>query len=360
MTTITQTTNMSAAKVNAFVKAFMVKAKDTVDDEAYDAIMATWEGQDNQEELENTFKAAAKGWKSKGKGKSKIKDKNAPKRGSSAYIFFCKDHRAEAKKKLGDDASLGDVGKELGSMWNKAKSTKKVAKYNSQAAEDKKRYEREMEAYVPPSEEELEAMAPKKRKKSSGKKRGKSAYMFFCAEERTAIKADKPDLAPKEVMSELGRRWKEAKEGDISKWEKLAKASKEAAAEANSSGPSEDEDSKSSSEEDELVEEIKPTWKTKADKKSGKTFYYNTETKQSQWETPDELDEEAPATKSNSTKSKKKIYAYSFWVKQHRDEVGRSTGFKNKELTKELSKQWKALGQEEKAEWKEKAIAAAE
>ena len=376
---------MSAAKVNAFVKAFMDKAKDNMDEKAYEAILALWEGKDNQEELVHTFKAT------KGKKrKSKIKDKNAPKRGSSAYIFFCKDHRASAKKKLGHGASLGEVGKELGRLWNEAKASGEVGKYNSQAAEDKKRYLAEMEAYVPPSEEELEAMAPKKRKKkrksgSSGKKRGKSAYMFFCAEERAAIKADRPELSPKEVMVELGRRWKEAKKGNISKWEKLAKTSKEEAAKANSSGDElvVETEASSSGDEDELVEETKtkakpkakakptkPLWKSKLDKKSGKTFYYNTKTRKTQWEKPDEMDEEPhvpkeeSSTKKSSTKKsstkKKRVYAFAFWKKQHKDDVAKETGLSGTDLTKELSKRWKDLSIVEKQRVKEAAKEAAE
>ena len=72
MTSNTQTSNMSAAKVNAFVKAFMVKAKDSVDDEAYEAILAMWNGDENQTELASSFKV---GRKSGSKGK-KLKDKN--------------------------------------------------------------------------------------------------------------------------------------------------------------------------------------------------------------------------------------------------------------------------------------------
>ena len=54
-------------------------------------------------------------------------------------------------------------------------------------------------------------------------RRGKSAYMFFCAEERVKIKEELPDLTPREVMVELVRRWKKTKTGDTSKWDELAK-----------------------------------------------------------------------------------------------------------------------------------------
>ena len=395
---------MSAAKVNSFVHAFMVKAKDTVDDEAYEAIIAMWNGGENQAELAASFKP---GRKSGSKGK-KLKDKNAPKRGSSAYIYFCKDFRAAAKAELGDDATLGQVGKELGRLWHEAKYAEKVGKYNKLAAEDKKRYLKEMETYERPSDEELEEQnkgkrkkGGKKKRKSSGKKRGKSAYMFFCAEERLKIREEDPELAPREVMSELGRRWKEAKKGDTSKWDELAKESKEEAAKANSSGEEEgpkpsvskpkpkpkdeddDDDELVEEEEDELVEEKKqptktstkkPLWKAKLDKGSGKTYYYNTKTRKTQWAKPAAMDDEEPPapktptkssvkkTKSSTKKSskKKRVYGSVYWKEQHKDEVAKESGLSGGALTKELSKRWKAFSKEDKAEWTVKAKAAAE
>ena len=221
MTSNAQKSNMSE-KVNAFMKAFMVKAKDEMEEDAYDAVLAMWDGAENQADLTETFKSA------RNSGGKKLKDKNKPKRGKSAYIFFCGANRAKAKAGLDDDATLGDVGKKLGEMWQAAKASGNIKKYIKQAEKDKKRYAKEMETYVRPSDEELEAQNKGKRKKrskkkKSNKKRGKSAYMFFCAEMRSEIKEDDPDMSPTEVMVELGKRWRTAKEGDTSKWDKMAK-----------------------------------------------------------------------------------------------------------------------------------------
>ena len=43
-------------------------------------------------------------------------------------------------------------------------------------------------------------------------KRGKSAYIFFCTVERAQVKEDYPEMSPKEITSELGRRWQEIKD----------------------------------------------------------------------------------------------------------------------------------------------------
>ena len=100
------------------------------------------------------------------------KDPNKPKRGKSAYLFFCGDHRASVKEELGDEAKATEVTAELGRQWNelkestKAADKKKIAKYEEQAKKDKERYLTEMAEYEPPSDGELgEAVVEKKPKK---------------------------------------------------------------------------------------------------------------------------------------------------------------------------------------------------
>jgi len=384
------------AKLNAFVEAFMEKAGD-MGYCRWDEIMSEWRDLKNQQELETIFKTVKKRKKRK---KRKKKDKDAPKRGRSAYIYFCSKNRADAKKKSGDGATLGQVGKELGLMWTAAKLNKEISEYEKLAKADKVRYQREMADYVPPSDEELEEQQSKKSKRK--RKRGLSAYMIFCKNERATINAELPDLHPNKVMSELGKRWREAKKGDISKWNKLAKKSKAEAAEANAAASTDDDEKPKSEEaastdddekakkakkpktkkpkseeaastddekaktkdededEDELIEENKPLWKIKVDSTTGKTYYYNTKTRKPQWNKPDEMDDEEAKAPAPKKKNGKRIYAYAFWVTQHRTKIGEDTSLKGKKLTKELSKRWKALSKEEKAEWKTKAVAESE
>ncbi|VDC02285.1 unnamed protein product [Peniophora sp. CBMAI 1063] len=90
-----------------------------------------------------TRKAAAK--KTDGKKTRAKKDKNAPKRGLSAYMFFSQDHREQVKKDH-PDASFGELGKILGGKWKEMDDDDKKP-YIKQAAEDKARYEREKEEY---------------------------------------------------------------------------------------------------------------------------------------------------------------------------------------------------------------------
>ena len=77
---------------------------------------------------------------------TKEKDPNAPKRGKSAYLYFCNMNRDSARKALGPDAKATDVTSKLGSMWNQLKNDKRSAelsKYEKMAAEDKERYEKD-------------------------------------------------------------------------------------------------------------------------------------------------------------------------------------------------------------------------
>ena len=62
-------------------------------------------------------------------------------------------------------------------------------------------------------------------------KRGKSSYLFYCADERNTVKSEMPTAKPTEVTAELGRRWrllKESKEpADAERREKYVKAAEE-------------------------------------------------------------------------------------------------------------------------------------
>jgi hypothetical protein len=73
------------------------------------------------------------------------KDKDAPKRPLSAYMFFSKDMR-DVIKAENPSITFGETGKALGAKWAEAdEPTKK--KYTEMADEDKERYAKEMKAY---------------------------------------------------------------------------------------------------------------------------------------------------------------------------------------------------------------------
>jgi hypothetical protein len=78
--------------------------------------------------------------KASGKKGSK-KAKGGPKRATTAFILFSKDHRAKVVK-ANPEAAFGEVGKLLGEAWSNATAADKK-KYEALAAKDKARYEKE-------------------------------------------------------------------------------------------------------------------------------------------------------------------------------------------------------------------------
>jgi len=76
------------------------------------------------------------------------KDPNKPKRGKSAFMFFCDKYRpkliADQKKK--GKVNIGEVAKKLGADWKKLKDNQKKS-FNEAAAKDKERYEKEIAEY---------------------------------------------------------------------------------------------------------------------------------------------------------------------------------------------------------------------
>ncbi|XP_064608468.1 high mobility group protein B1-like [Liolophura sinensis] len=103
-----------------------------------------------------------------GKRKRKNKDPNAPKRGLSAFFFFCNEERAKVKA-ANPSLSMGEIARELGKRWEKVQGASR-SKYEQDAARDKARYEQEMQAYKAksgiPQKKGSAAAAPSPKKKA--------------------------------------------------------------------------------------------------------------------------------------------------------------------------------------------------
>jgi hypothetical protein len=161
-----------------------------------------WNEEDNMKAFTALLINAANAVKRNSSDK-KIKDPLKPKGKKSAYIIFCTKKREEAKKLLNPDAKATEVTSKLGQMWNELKNSKKTADKKmlqlceQEAAEDKARYDEDMKDYVPPSDDELIASKGKGKGKGSKKKSDpnapkgkKSAYIFFCSDNRDAAKSE--------------------------------------------------------------------------------------------------------------------------------------------------------------------------
>lgn len=78
------------------------------------------------------------------KSRSK-KDKDAPKRALSAYMFFSQDNRERVKSE-NPAASFGEIGRLLGAKWKDMSEAQKQP-YNDMADRDKARADSEKSAY---------------------------------------------------------------------------------------------------------------------------------------------------------------------------------------------------------------------
>jgi hypothetical protein len=152
--------------------------------------------------------------------KSPKKDPKSPKRGTTAYIYFCKDKRPKLKE-ANPEMKGKEITSELSSMWKNISDRKKV-KYTDLATEDKKRYTDELDGYTP-----SEGFEKPISKESATITKPRSSFVFFSKEQRYIIKQEKPEMDYKEVVSELSIRWKNLKDSAKEKYIELARKDKE-------------------------------------------------------------------------------------------------------------------------------------
>jgi hypothetical protein len=326
--------------MNSFTQCAIAKfVAKFLSDNGSEELVEKWNDQDNADAF-----LALVGKAYKRSSDKKLKDPNAPKRGKSAYIFFCSKNREKAKERLGEGAKATEVTSELGKMWTELKaSTKKADKailagFEVEAAEDKSRYDEEKKDYQPPSDEDLSKTTRiKKGRKTSDKdpnspKGRKSAYIYFCSAMRAQVKEELGEEGKSLIMTELGKRWKELKEDDY-RAEELAEYTKMAA---------DDKARYEVEKEDKTVEQVDEKSKKKVEKKV-------------------ETDDEKPASKKkqvkkNENESHKKKTGYSYFCSHNREGVKtNNTEMKAQDITRELARLWKELTKDEQKEWSDSA-----
>jgi hypothetical protein len=154
------------------------------------------------------------------------KDPNAPKRPKSSYLYFCAKYRTEVTNELGVDTKVTEVTRVLGLKWKKLKEDKtklnEFESFEKMAKNDKERYNNELLEYKP-----AEEFVSKVKSKVSGPKRAKSAYLYFCEENREQACLDLDGAKVTDITKELGLRWSNAKaNNNISKYVALAEEDK--------------------------------------------------------------------------------------------------------------------------------------
>jgi len=177
-------------------------------------ILASWQSDENREKLVEMVKLRAPVFEApKPRQAKKTKNPDQPKRPLSGFFLFSNAERPKLKE-ANPDMKMTEIAKKLGELWATLKDKKKQP-YLDAAAESKKKYEAEMIEFKPVD--------------SDKPKGARNAFIFFCQEKREEVKTSNPDMKSKEIVSELGRLWKDdyADEASRKKWVKLAKKDKE-------------------------------------------------------------------------------------------------------------------------------------
>ena len=205
------------SSLDELVSEYVVKVLSSVlNEDDIDSVRSAL--QENSDGLQNVIVNNIPKQKTEKKTEKKKKDSNAPKRGKSSYIFFCVDKREEIKK-ANPNMSAKDIIRELGRVWREDTSESDRAKYESQSIADKKRYDNEMIDYAPKN-------LTNKKSKDNNIKRPKSAYIFFCMENRPIIKQEYPELATHQITSTLGKKWKSISDKEKKRYTELAENDK--------------------------------------------------------------------------------------------------------------------------------------
>lgn len=163
------------------------------------------------------------------------KDSNKPKRGKSAYIFFCSDRRPYIKEE-NPQLNTKEITSILGKQW-KSLSNDEKQPFLELAEEDKQRYEKEKTEWNSSKEDNVtmnythvkkvsyktenvdnsEKKTKKSKKKSKKKKnkkskkkksKKKSGYILYCQEERDVFQEDYPEMNSQEITKMLASSWK--------------------------------------------------------------------------------------------------------------------------------------------------------
>ena len=144
----------------------------------------------------------------------------------TAYAFFVQTCREEHKKKHPEEnVVFAEFSKKCAERW-KTMSDKEKKRFHDMAEGDKKRYDAEMQNYVPPKGEKVRGKKRKQIKDPNAPKRSLSAFFWYCHDERGKVKGANPEYGVGDIAKELGRRWSDADPEAKSKYEQIAEKDK--------------------------------------------------------------------------------------------------------------------------------------
>ena len=199
--------------ISEYVKVFLES------NSVEETVIESWDEVENQKKLEKVIKGHQKKEEKKKvkKQEKKNKHKDEPKKPKSAYICMCTSKRQEVKEN-NDGISNTGIMAELGKVWKSLSDVEK-AKWEKVAEEDKLRYESDLQKFYKDHPEEVKEV------KSSIKK-PISSYVIFSNMKRPEVTQKNPSLSPKEILTLLGKMWKELSEDEKNPYSDLAKEDK--------------------------------------------------------------------------------------------------------------------------------------
>lgn len=182
---------MFIENINKFVLDFIDANKNSL------SINDNWLSKKNQQFLIKTLK----------KNNIKIKDPNKPKRGKSAFLFFCEENRNKLKK-LNPEFTVKEIVSKLGEDWQTLKDSKStdINKYEQQSIKDRNRYKNEMRTYIPILNRKIENKKNPSKRRS---KRNNDEIMFdnFIKSKQTRIKKSHPEFTSQEMLEYIKGKW---------------------------------------------------------------------------------------------------------------------------------------------------------
>mmetsp|Transcript_1332 Transcript_1332/g.2605 ORF Transcript_1332/g.2605 Transcript_1332/m.2605 type:complete len:614 (-) Transcript_1332:230-2071(-) len=224
------------------------------------------------------------------RGKAVRIDPNKPKRNMSAYLHFQNAMRATFKNE-NPGMTFGQLAKYTSQKF-KNLTDEERAIWEGKAAEDKRRYETQIRAYVAPKNKvvggDSKVGVPKRRGRKKGSKkdpnapkRATGAYVFFTKEMRPIISQQHPGIKFVDMGKLLGEKWRDLDPENKRKYEEMASQDKvrfrreKDEYQANGGGRhahediDEDEQEEEEEAEEEIPQQVVPQVKAKEKKTKG-------------------------------------------------------------------------------------------
>jgi len=149
---------------------------------------------------------------SKKRKKGFAKDLGAPKRARGSFVFFTCEMRPQIMKEF-PGIKFAQIGSILGERW-RALPPEHKKRYEDMAAQDKMRFDAEMQKYS--------GMIQRTRKGPAPRKRSRVSFVFFTCEMRPQIKKEFPGITFAEIGAILGERWRALAPEEKKRYEDMA------------------------------------------------------------------------------------------------------------------------------------------